>query len=464
MLALFRHSLLNAVVHSFVALCVVSLNIPLATCQAAPSTVSSKEKVNIIVDREVVGNQSFILVKIMTPESATVESFALSNPARIVVDFIGLKLKKSEDLAAPKNGVIKQFRLGAHPDKLRVVIDLATANAPAYEWKAGPRQAILRISEGEAAAPPAPAAVSPTIAPSTPLPTSTPLPSSTPRTPSTPTQPLPTKTAIPATPTTAAIATSTVAPTPTHTFTPQPRVVESLKSTTAPKLPEVVVDDSAESSLNEDADEKEIADALEKEVAAASQAISQGDALPDEEIVEEDSDQDSEDASTDSDEGAEPNEQETPEPANASAPALGAIAAQEASAQKATSSSTSSLTQALKPNVVPATPVTSFTVEKASFEYLDPGHHQAFKLVLNQPGAQAQVSKIDGTTYKIAISSCGVGSLGLALPQYPPSDYTGLGMVSLKTEGDRVEITVSVQPGTTIMTFMRDREMWIKKQ
>jgi len=103
-------------------------------------------------------------------------------------------------------------------------------------------------------------------------------------------------------------------------------------------------------------------------------------------------------------------------------------------------------------------------VEKANFEYLEPGHHQAFKLTLNQPGAQAQVSKIDGTTYKIAIASCGVSSLGLALPQYPPSDYTGLGMVSLKTDGDRVEITVNVQPGTTIMTFMREKEIWIKKQ
>jgi hypothetical protein len=108
--------------------------------------------------------------------------------------------------------------------------------------------------------------------------------------------------------------------------------------------------------------------------------------------------------------------------------------------------------------------MTSFTVEKANFEYLEPGHHQAFKVVFNQPGAQAQVSKVDSTTYKIAVSSCGVGSLGLALPQYPPSDYAGLGMVGLKTDGDRLEITVSVQPGTTVITLMRDKEMWIKKQ
>lgn len=431
--------------------------------QSSPSTLSSKEKVSIILDREVVGSESFLLVKIMAPENAKVESFALSNPARIVVDFIGLKLKKSEDLAAPKNGIIKQFRLGAHADKLRVVMDLATPNAPAYEWKAGPRQALLRIAEGASAPAAVPATPVPVVAAPTSPPVATQRPASTPTSPAAPTPP-PTNTSAPATPTARPTATSTTPPTATPLATSIPRAPESAKTVTAPKLPEVAFEDSDEGTLDEDADEKAIAEALEKEVAAASQSLAQGGDLPEE--VEVEIDEGEVDVEDDEAEDESPPADETPEkPTKSAAPALGAVAAAAGvGGKEAAPSGANTLSQALKPNVVPPTPSVSFMVEKANFEYLEPGHHQAFKLTLNQPGAQAQVSKIDGTTYKIAISSCGVSSLGLALPQYPPSDYTGLGMVSLKTDGDRVEITANVQPGTTIMTFMREKEIWIKKQ
>ncbi len=441
-----------------------NFSVPLAHGQSSPSTLSSKEKVSIILDREVVGSESFLLVKIMAPENAKVESFALSNPARIVVDFIGLKLKKSEDLAAPKNGIIKQFRLGAHADKLRVVMDLATPNAPAYEWKAGPRQALLRIAEGASAPAAVPATPVPVVAAPTSPPVATERPASTPTSPAAPTSPPPTKTSAPATPTTVPTATSTTPPTATPVATPLPRVAESAKTVTAPKLPEVVVEDSDEGTLDEDADEKAIAEALEKEVAAASQSLAQGGDLP--EDIEVETDEGDVDVEVDeAEEESSPADEAPVEPTKSAAPALGAVAAAAGVGGKESApSAPNTLTQALKPNVVPPTPSVSFMVEKANFEYLEPGHHQAFKLTLNQPGAQAQVSKIDGTTYKIAIASCGVSSLGLALPQYPPSDYTGLGMVSLKTDGDRVEITVNVQPGTTIMTFMREKEIWIKKQ
>ena len=148
-----RCSLLGAVLCVVMMFGTVAGSSISAYAQSNPSTISSKEKVSIIVDRELVAGQSFLLVKIVTPENAKVESFALSGPPRIVVDFVGLKLKKSEDLNAPKNGVIKQFRLGAHPDKLRVVIDLLTTDTPTYEWKAGARQAILRIAESGKAPP-----------------------------------------------------------------------------------------------------------------------------------------------------------------------------------------------------------------------------------------------------------------------------------------------------------------------
>jgi len=447
-----RHSLLGAVFCAVLVFGTVpNYSIP-AHAQSNAATISSKEKVSIIVDREVVEGQSFVLVKIMAPENAKVESFALSGPPRIVVDFVGLKLKKSEDLTAPKNGVIKQFRLGAHPDKLRVVIDLLTTDTPAYEWKAGARQAILRIAESGKAPPAAASAAAPTLPVGTKAPTISPTQPPLPTAQATPTRVPPSST-------------PTSLPTTKPTSVPTaPAPTEANKAITKPKLPEVE-DETDGTLLSDQADEKEIEAALEKEVAAASHAIASGSPLPDDELPEDEAADDTE-AETSEEEVAATDE-DSPIPTKQGAPALGAVAAGAAanspSAPKVEGPKPP-LAQALKPNVVPPTPMTSFTVEKANFEYLEPGHHQAFKVLFNQPGAQAQVSKVDSTTYKIAVSSCGVGSLGLALPQYPPSDYAGLGMVGLKTDGDRLEITVSVQPGTTVITLMRDKEMWIKKQ
>jgi hypothetical protein len=117
----------------------------------------------------------------------------------------------------------------------------------------------------------------------------------------------------------------------------------------------------------------------------------------------------------------------------------------------------------LRANVVPAQPVVEFTVQSAGFASLEPAHQQAFKVTLSKAGAQAQMSKVDPTTYKIIIPKCGLSNLGLALPQYPPADFNGLTVVTSRVEGDSVEITAQVEAGTTLTTLIRDREIWIKK-
>lgn len=432
---------------------------------SAASTITSKEKVTFIIDRDQSGPQSFVLVKIMVPADAKASTLMLADPPRLVVDFTGLALKKSENLQPPKNGAVKQIRLGAHPDKLRVVLDLIGDTPPQYEFKAGARQAILRIVEGSGAQPAAPVAApqqSPTTVPSTPTPktvVATPIPATPTSVPATPTK-------IPATP---AIVAPTATPTkpPAHTATTiptAPPVATAPSATTsqtnpAPKLP-AITEEEAGITLGESADEKEIEAALEQEVANASKSIALGTPIQEEEeAVETD---DSENASTEEDSAADADT--APEiPAKTSttivektlAAATPAVAAANAVAEPA---------KGLRPNAVPTAPITSFMVEKATFDTLEPGHQQAFRVRMTQPGAQAQVSKVDATTYKIVISSCGLESLGLALPQYPPSDFTGLGMVSVKSIGDTVEITAHVQPGTSLITLMRDKDLWITKQ
>jgi len=124
-----------------------------------PKTIASKDRVSVLIDREIEDTKSFIILKISVPTDSKVNAFLLPEPPRLVVDFEGASIKKSENFAAPTNGVVKQVRLGAHSDKLRVVVDLLKTTPPEYDWKAGKRQAIIKILEEERkAAPVAPIA------------------------------------------------------------------------------------------------------------------------------------------------------------------------------------------------------------------------------------------------------------------------------------------------------------------
>lgn len=147
-----------------------------------PKTIASRERVSVLIDREIADGKKYIVLKISVPTDSQVKAFLLPDPPRVVVDFEGASIKKSEEFPAPENDVIKQVRLGAHPSKIRFVLDMQRTTPPEYEWKAGKRQAILKFYEGPAepaaAAGATPAAVVPapatTAAPAPSLPTTAP--------------------------------------------------------------------------------------------------------------------------------------------------------------------------------------------------------------------------------------------------------------------------------------------------
>jgi hypothetical protein len=148
-----------------------------------PKTIASKDRVSVLIDREIEDTKSFIVLKISVPTDSKVNAFLLPDPPRLVVDFEGASIKKSENFAAPTNGVVKQVRLGAHSNKLRVVVDLLKTTPPEYDWKAGKRQAIIRILEEERAAAPVAPVVSPASQPTTQAPLVEPTKASPPATP-----------------------------------------------------------------------------------------------------------------------------------------------------------------------------------------------------------------------------------------------------------------------------------------
>lgn len=423
------------------------------------TTFTSKQKVNIIVDREKTAERSTLLVKIIVPNEAKVEAFALADPPRLVVDFMGVATKASETFQAPKNTVVKQFRLGAHPEKLRIVMDLLTTEPPVFEWKAGPRQALLRISES------GPLASAPASAPvATAVPTSVPTEAPT-QAPTTPPTAAPSKT-----PTSTATPAATKEPTPPPTTTPTPMPTFSATPTPEPtKAPPSRPEPQAKLP---DIDDKALEAALDQEISKASAALARGEeidvnaGLEGEDLVDVPATTES---TTAGDEELEIPEDEPQAKAVAQkeVPPQASIVARDLPSVVTQTSPAAAKPESLgslRANPVPAAPITDFMIESASYDYLEPGHRQAFRFTLSKPGAQAQVSKVDAITYKIIIPKCGLATLGLALPQYPPADYKGLVLVAAQAVNDSVEVTAQIEQGSSLTTFLRDKDIWIKTQ
>ncbi len=381
-----------------------------------PKTIASKEKVSILINREIDGTKSFIVLKISVPNDSKINAFLLSAPPRLVVDFEGASIKKSEDLQAPENGVIKQIRLGAHPSKLRVVVDLVKSTPPEYEWKAGKRQAIIKILESEENAAPAPTAApaTPTIVPTAPA-TTTPakvatiapaLPTAAPST--TPTiQAEPTKPALTPTSTTAPTMTVTSTPVPALTMTPVPTSIP----TTAPTI---VPTETSKPTLSD----MEGAAGIAGAASVVAKGAPQQPTLPDYQTGAEDS---LDDVGED----------------------LGDI-------------------EDSKPSEPQPKVPTTFSIKGYKFERL-PDKSPVLKILLNKPRAQAQISKVDEETYKIEIKDCGLDNEDLELPQFPPHDFVGFVMVVAEQVGKNTEISVSVENEIVLATSVHDQEIWVKK-
>ena len=85
------------------------------------------------------------------------ESFALENPARLVVDVHGLENRMQAAQQTVSNSPVAKVRVGQHPDKIRIVLDGATGTSSLANWKAVPTEDGLWIGPAEQAPQAAPA-------------------------------------------------------------------------------------------------------------------------------------------------------------------------------------------------------------------------------------------------------------------------------------------------------------------
>jgi len=97
------------------------------------------------------------------------------SPARLVLDFSGQKLGSSTILTPTKNPLIKSVRAGAHPDKLRLVLDFIDPAIPSYQTEKEQCKVTLSFKVGSSKT----SSITETVS-SSPTPTSSPVQSPTP--------------------------------------------------------------------------------------------------------------------------------------------------------------------------------------------------------------------------------------------------------------------------------------------
>ena len=110
----------------------------------------------------------------------------------------------------------------------------------------------------------------------------------------------------------------------------------------------------------------------------------------------------------------------------------------------------------------PQAPAAAIKIIGYRFEYMEPNKTPVLKISLNSDKAKAQISKVDSMTYKIVIPTSTLANEDLVLPQFPPADFVGFIMVVTEEVSDSVEITVSVEEGTSITTLVRGDEIWVQ--
>ena len=349
-------------------------------------TLSSKDRVSIILDRERADDGTYVVLKVVLPKDVKINAFMLPSPPRIVLDLDGASVRKSETFLAPTNGIVKQVRLGSHPGKLRIVVDLLRAEAPKYDWKAGKRQVILRMLEEAAESVPAP--IAPLVQALSQIEQSEALPAKDSGAPDS-------LAVLPQLPAGADVAS---APSETLGLTEQIATIDTpasdkkVSKLIAPKQGEIV---------------------LEKEV--------------------------------------------LPEPIKEQALDLGG--AKRVVDSKAAAANLATIE---KNAASPLAPAAAIKIIGYRFEYMEPNKTPVLKISLNSDKAKAQISKVDGMTYKIVIPTSKLANEDLVLPQFPPADFVGFIMVVTEEVSDSVEITVSVEEGTSITTLVRGDEIWVQ--
>ena len=99
-----------------------------ASCASELSSFS-RQGINFSIQED----NNNIVLKVNNPNIVSANKFTLPNPARIIIDISGLKIRQSENITVNNVPYIGRIRLGSHPPyTTRLVIDLRDNSIPSY--------------------------------------------------------------------------------------------------------------------------------------------------------------------------------------------------------------------------------------------------------------------------------------------------------------------------------------------
>lgn len=151
------------------------LSVHSANCYADHLVSSfSDPQVAFELQETVVGQKPALQLRIQKKSVTGSTVFSLADPNRIVVDLAGPSLKKNKSVLVENDSIIGNIRLGAYPDKVRLVLDIKTALIPPYQWSESNNKVIITFNR-DGSAPSGKSSYEPIATSPTPHPTPPPL-------------------------------------------------------------------------------------------------------------------------------------------------------------------------------------------------------------------------------------------------------------------------------------------------
>ncbi len=343
-----------------------------------------------------------VLVNIESAPGTKGAISSVDNPPRIIIDLPGSKIKANKTIEATENPLVKSVRLGAHPNKIRIVIDLKGAALPKFTTSEKANFISIGI-------------LSPN-SPSSPVTASTPAPVPTVEAAPAAVEPPPAAPAVPeetqalATPlapsTTVTVTTTTVPLTvPPTTLALPPTTLPAAPATTLPAAPKVEASASVQ--------KKTLGEVLHEPFAAES-------ATP---------------------VATPPPTVQEGEVGLKNSSFVVAAPTEEAEVEKPA---------ALEPGV-----------QKISFQYTDDQKTPGIKIDLNGRPEFKLLRKGD-REYQLTIQGSKLAGDYLSLAQYPPQDFDGFTHLMATTRGQNSEIIIGVERSTKLTAFTKEGHIWIK--
>jgi hypothetical protein len=434
-----------------------------------------ERKISLQLDDPVEGEGEKLSITVQTGKFSRLNVFELKEPRRMVIDLYGKTPQRSREYLTPKSSALERVRIGSHPDRLRIVADYRDKFARSAEWhivsnilevefpqetqksaKANSTFGVISTDQPEYLEPTVVSATSvttgddlasaPALLPTVPEPHLPSFPVTQSATMPHEAEPVRSETAQAPSPTTPAIKPVVLT---------ARRVLQQRPATIAPEpqLPlyeedvELLALPQLESVIPPSPEKIAAAAALlpDLETPPADDLIVESDLTPSPQIVTAMDVETTDSTPRDSTEKKE----------GIKAPPTTLLA-------EPTSSEEPRMALRMPAQEVTAAPeVLGQQLSAIEFHYHTKDKTPLLKFVLSERPVFTLV-KNSNSRYTVSIPDCTLGKDYLSLPHFPPHNFRGFQMISAKSRKGKTEITISVDKGATLISYVRDTSIFLR--